>query len=283
MKLLLTFALACAVALAAQSLDIEAQVAEAHANLVRSEPAANSTLDAAPDRITIWFTEPMEAGFSEIQVLNSAGVRVDSGDSVVDANDLTVMSVGLPDLPDGTYTVAWRNLSTIDGHSLRGSFIFSVGVPLSEAEAVQEAEAPALRSTEEPFIRWAVLLSALTLTGALVFELLVSAPVLVAAGTRSPLGRLRPRLRSRSQRLMWLALVVFLAASVAQLLTQAAILFETTITEAMGTPAMEVARETDWGGMWLYRAGTRCWSVRCSCCRSSCASGAAQGRTSCLP
>ena len=76
MKLLLTLALACALALVVQS-----QVAEAHANVVRSEPPANSTLDASPDRITLWFTEPMEARFSEIQVLNSAGVRVDNEDS----------------------------------------------------------------------------------------------------------------------------------------------------------------------------------------------------------
>lgn len=250
MKLALIFALACVVALAFQP-----QVAEAHANLVRSEPPANSTLDEAPDRITIWFTEPMEAGFSEIQVLNSAGTRVDNGNSVVDANDLTVMSVSLPTLPDGTYTVAWRNLSTIDGHSLRGSFIFSVGEPITETAAAQSTELPILRSQEEPFIRWIVLLSALTLTGALVFELLVSGPVLVAAGTRSPLGRLRPRLRSRSQRLMWLALMAFLAASVAQLLTQTAILFETTLFEAMDAPAIEVAQSTDWGRMWMYRAG----------------------------
>ena len=203
MKLLLTLALACALALVVQS-----QVAEAHANVVRSEPLANSTLGASPDRITLWFTEPMEARFSEIQALNSAGARVDSEDSRVDANDLTVMSVSLPPLPDGTYTVAWRNLSTIDGHTLRGSSVFSIGEPISETAAEHGLDVPLFQSPEEPFIRWLVLLSVLALTGGLVFELLVSRPVLTAAGTRSPLGRLRPRLRSRSQRLLWFALIV---------------------------------------------------------------------------
>ncbi len=249
MKFAFAVLMACAVALVAQS-----QVAEAHASLIRSEPAANSTLDASPDRITIWFTEPMESGFSEIRVLDSAGVLVDNGDSAVDANDLTVMSVGLPDLPDGTYTVAWRNLSTIDGHSLRGSFIFSVGEQLSET-AAQTADAPILWVPEEPYIRWIVLLSALALTGGLVFELLVSGPVLVASGTRSPLGRLRPRLRSRSQRMLWLALLVFLAASAAQLLTQTATAFDTTLAAAAGTPAIELLQNTDWGRTWVYRAG----------------------------
>ena len=250
MKLLLTLALACAFALVVQS-----QVAEAHANLVLSEPSANSTLDASPDRVTLWFTEPMEARFSEIQVLNSAGARVDNEDSTVDANDFTVMSVSLSSLPDGTYTVAWRNLSTIDGHALRGAFPFSVGEPISETAAEHGLDVPLFQSPEEPFIRWLVLLSALALTGGLVFELLVSGPVLTAAGTRSPLGRLRPRLRSRSRRLFWFALIVFLAASGAQMLTQAALIFEVPPLETLGAPALEVLQTTEWGRMWLWRAG----------------------------
>ena len=250
MKFALTVLLACTLALAVQS-----QVAEAHANIIRSEPLANSTLDSSPQRITIWFSEPMEAAFSEIQVLNATGARVDNKDSAVDANDLTVMSVNLPELTDGTYTVAWRNLSTIDGHGLRGSFIFSVGEPLPRTATAQTPDAPLLGSAEEPYIRWVVLLSALTLTGALTFELLVSAPVFVAAGTRSPLGRLRPRLRSRSQRLLWLALCVFLLASVSQLITQTAIAFDLELASAAGPPALELLQQTEWGRIWQYRAG----------------------------
>ncbi len=254
MKLVLTLVLACALAFAVQS-----QTAEAHANLVRSEPQTEAVLDASPDRVTIWFTEPMEARFSSIQVLNSDGARVDNEDSTIDANDLTVMSVSLPPLPDGTYTVAWRNLSTIDGHTLRGSFIFFVGepsaaAPVSAADS-NAAHSPLLHVPYEPVIRWFVLLGALALTGGLAFELLVSAPVLTAAGTRSPLGRLRPRLRSRSQRLLWLSLIALLAASLVQLLMQAALLFEISIPQAAGAPAVEILQQTDWGRMWLWRAG----------------------------
>ena len=249
-KFALTLILAWAIVLG-----VQLQVAEAHANLVRSEPSANSILDTPPDRITIWFTEPMESRFSEIQVLNSSGTRVDNGDSTVDANDLTVMSVSLSSLPDGTYTVAWHNLSTIDGHMLRGAFAFSIGEPISETAAEHGLDVPLFQSPEEPFIRWLVLLSALALTGGLVFELLVSGPVLTAASTRSPLGRLRPRLRSRSQQLLWFALIMLLAASGAQLLMQAATLFEVPSLEAAGAPAMEVLQTTEWGRMWLWRAG----------------------------
>ena len=60
-----------------------ADTARAHANFLRSEPPANSVLDTAPVQIQLWFTEPLEAGFSEVQVLNAKGERVDRGDSRV--------------------------------------------------------------------------------------------------------------------------------------------------------------------------------------------------------
>ena len=107
--------------------------AYAHANLARSAPAPNSTLDSPPNQVVVWFTEPVEPKFSEIQILAVAGARVDRDDSVVDRNDPTAVSVTLEPLPDGTYTVAWTNVSTVDGHRVRGSFVFSVGEPISGA------------------------------------------------------------------------------------------------------------------------------------------------------
>ena len=245
--------LACALLMLA----VRPQPSEAHANLLRSQPAANSTLDAPPDRVVIWFTETLEPAYSHIQVLDSAGMRVDDGESVVDANDTTVMSVGLPPLPNGTYTAAWRSVSTIDGHALRGAFVFSVGEPISAADiaAAQAVEPPLLQSPEEPAIRWAMLLSALALTGGLAFELLVSGSVFAAAGTRSPLGRLRPRLRARSQRLLWLSVAGLLASCAAMLVSQTALLFETSIADAIQADAIGAMLATEWGRIWLWRFG----------------------------
>ncbi len=101
----------------------------AHANVDRAEPAPDSILEEAPDRVVIRFTEPLEPSFSEIRVLDSTGARVDNGDSAVDRTNPLVMSVSLGPLADGTYTVGWKNVSTVDGHRVRGSFVFSVGEP----------------------------------------------------------------------------------------------------------------------------------------------------------
>ena len=151
--------------------------AAAHANLASSDPPANSELETAPGRIIIWFTEPIEPGLSEIRVLDASGKQMDLGDSVVDDLNPLAMSVGLGDVPDGTYTVAWKNVSTVDGHRVRGSFVFAVGQPLSGAP-VEQIDQPLLQSPVAPVLRWLTLLGALAMSGGLVFELLVTRPVL---------------------------------------------------------------------------------------------------------
>jgi copper transport protein len=228
----------------------------AHANLVRSEPAANSVLDQPPERVVIWFTEPIEAQFSEIQVLNSQGERVDKGGSTVDNNNPQVISVTLPPLPNGTYTVAWRNLSRVDGHSVRGSFVFSVGEPISAApSSVEAVEEPLLQSPLEPVFRWLVLLSALTIVGGLGLELVVTRPALMRRDSNQSLRILEERLSSRNLRLLWIALGVLLLASLGQLIIQASIVHRIPLHQTLGGPLVSILTDTQWGSLWLWRVG----------------------------
>ncbi len=230
------------------------QSALAHANLARAVPAPNSVLDAAPDQVVIWFTEPIEPKLSEIRVLDSLGSRVDDGASFVDPNDATAMSVGLEAIPDGTYTVAWKNVSTVDGHRVRGAFVFSVGQPIS-GEPLPEPEEALLQSPAEPVIRWVTLVSVLAMVGGLVFELLVSRPTLLHQRASAQTRAVGVALASRSLKLIWLATVVFLAASAAQLLLQAAIVHDVSMLETLGGPLWSILLETEWGGVWWWRAG----------------------------
>ena len=72
--------------------------ASAHANVEVANPQPESELEDAPDRIVIQFTEPLEARFSEITLLDANGVRVDNKDSKLDLTDPTTMAVTLPPL-----------------------------------------------------------------------------------------------------------------------------------------------------------------------------------------
>ena len=223
----------------------------AHGNLAAADPPPNSSLDAPPARVTIWFTEPIEPSMSSIRVLDSEGRRVDNDDSAADPNDPTVMFVTLhPQLPDGTYTVGWRNLSTIDGHSIRGTYFFSVGEPLSEALVDAEGE-PLLQSAAEPIMRWIVLLGGLSAMGSLMLWMVVLRPAL---GQAADMASLAVRARGRVYFLVLVGIVVALIGSVGHLLTQAASIYEVSVLDAFGEPVRFVLSETDWGRGWLRRA-----------------------------
>ena len=224
----------------------------AHANLVSAEPAPNSELDDAPERIIIWFTEPLEPALSSIEVLDATGQRVDLDNSAVDDLNTQVMSVGVGDIPDGTYTVAWKNVSTVDGHRVRGSFVFAVGQPLS-GEAVELPKQPVFQSPFAPFLRWLILLGALTMVGGLAFDVLVSRPALKPAGASVAAQKTADALSSRSLRLVWIGLALFLIASIGQLLLLTTITQEVTFWQSFGGPVAEMVSSTEWGRLWLWR------------------------------
>jgi methionine-rich copper-binding protein CopC len=100
--------------------------AAAHAFLDRADPRVGSSVPTAPREVALWFTQKLEPAFSNAQVFNSAGARVDQGRARVDRSDPSVMRVSVKALTPGTYKVHWRVLS-VDTHTTEGSFSFRVG------------------------------------------------------------------------------------------------------------------------------------------------------------
>jgi putative copper export protein/methionine-rich copper-binding protein CopC/nitrogen fixation protein FixH len=105
-------------------------IASAHAILLRSDPAKDAVLNAAPQQVRMWFSEDLNPAFTTAQVVNGQNVRVDKGDAHVASNDTKEMDVSLKsNLPPAVYIVVYRTDSANDGHILTGSFIFSVANP----------------------------------------------------------------------------------------------------------------------------------------------------------
>jgi methionine-rich copper-binding protein CopC len=96
-----------------------------HAYLVKSSPARRAVLSSSPARVVLWFNERLEAQFSQLSVWNNEGSQVDGSDVQVGPDDPKKISVGLPTLPAGTYTVKFRVLS-VDGHIVEAEFPFTV-------------------------------------------------------------------------------------------------------------------------------------------------------------
>ena len=115
--------------------------ADAHALLVSSNPAAGTSLSQLPKAVTATFSESVVPGLSSLQVLDASG-RVVAGDSHAEPGDVT-LTVALPALLSGVYTVRWKTVSSDDGHVANGSFTFGVG-PL--AYAAMSGPEPALVS-----------------------------------------------------------------------------------------------------------------------------------------
>jgi copper resistance protein C len=96
-----------------------------HAYLVKSSPARRAMLSSLPTRVVLWFNERLEAQFSQLSVWNAEGQPVDGGDVQVGPDDGKRLSVSIPTLPPGSYTVKYRVLS-VDGHIVEAEFPFTV-------------------------------------------------------------------------------------------------------------------------------------------------------------
>jgi methionine-rich copper-binding protein CopC len=104
-----------------------ADPARQHLHLVRSEPAANDTLHAAPAAIRLWFSSPPEMAITSVHLTTGAGQPVAVGPATRDAADTApvVAPVKAPVTP-GDYVVVWRT-SAADGHMSQGRIPFVVG------------------------------------------------------------------------------------------------------------------------------------------------------------
>lgn len=99
--------------------------AGAHASLVGSSPATGAVLDTSPTEIVLEFDERVRSIDDSIRLFDRSGEPV----AVARATEAgQIVTASLPGvLVDGAYLVSWQVVSD-DGHPIRGSFAFSVGV-----------------------------------------------------------------------------------------------------------------------------------------------------------
>lgn len=211
----------------------------AHANQVQSSPVANSRLDAAPDRVTVLFTEPIEADFSEIKVLNRDGRQVDNGDFEVDPTEPRAIFASLPPLESGAYVVSWSNVSQIDGHRVSGAFSFAVGD--FEPDPVAPAETPLLQSLADPWTRGLSLIGFMLLFGVLFFETAIMRAVRPAQTAR---------IAKIARRALALGLILLLAIRIFALFDRAAAIAQRNLF-ALDLDTLANLLQNQWGQVWL--------------------------------
>lgn len=98
----------------------------AHAHLQGQYPAADAEVAAAPQALTLNFSEGIEPNFSGVKITGAQQQIIRTGSAKRNENDKKQLIVPLEQpLTPGSYTVDWHVLS-VDGHKTHGQYQFTV-------------------------------------------------------------------------------------------------------------------------------------------------------------
>jgi copper resistance protein C len=105
---------------------VVATAAYAHPKLVKSDPAADAVVSAAPKELRLSFNEELVPKFSSADVKDQKGQKVEVGTAAADPIDKKQLVVPLAKpLAAGTYKVEWHAVAA-DTHRVQGSYSFTV-------------------------------------------------------------------------------------------------------------------------------------------------------------
>ncbi|MCA0755230.1 copper resistance protein CopC [Paenibacillus sp. N4] len=122
----------------------------AHSKMENAVPGQDATVTASPERIELTFNTKIEK-LSNFKLLDAGGQQLETEKAVVEGEKMS--GAVIKPLTNGIYTVKWTIIGA-DGHSVEGSYTFTVDVPDAAVEptqapdAVTETEAP--QTTDAP-------------------------------------------------------------------------------------------------------------------------------------
>ena len=95
---------------------------QAHAKLEKTEPAANSTVPAAPKTVQLFFNEALDVAVTKLEIKGpSDKVKLVGTHSM----GKSIMANVEGAMTDGVYTVLWTTAGD-DGHPQKGEFKFTL-------------------------------------------------------------------------------------------------------------------------------------------------------------
>jgi copper transport protein len=221
--------------------------ASAHAYIVKSTPAANEELAQPPDKVAIYFNEPLQKAFHSIKVTDSSGKTVNSSESRFPDRETSALEVDLrPDLRKGVYAVQWQAVSA-DGHPIEGTFSFQAGAGGSGGSPSHSATTTSegLPGADLIIIRWLIYISLAFLAGIFFFQL-----CLLPAG-----AGIRPEWSARSRRLTWVSIAILAVSFLLSLPLQTGIDAAVGWSGVWSDPSLllKMLRITGFGEVWIVQ------------------------------
>jgi len=226
--------------------------ASAHAVLLRTEPAPQTTVKAPPAEVRLVFSEAVEAAFGAVRVFDVDGKRVDKG-KIETGNGRREVVVPAS-LPGGTYTVTWRVVSA-DGHAVHGGFQFYVGAPSTISPVAVEGDSGAGRVVGWGYgaVRFVWYAALLGVIGLVVTRRFVWTPAVRAAGLGDSDAAVR--FRRRFDRLLPWAWAVLLVSWLGRLVFQAASISGLGLAGSLRPGVLGDVLRTGFGRSWLAGLG----------------------------
>ena len=169
------------IAVALGAIAASASPAAAHATLLQTTPGDEAIVEKAPGTVELRFSESVKASTGGVTVFGPKGDRADRG-SVQRRDGGTVVIAPVDASAQGTYTVAWR-VTSDDGHTITGSFVFHVGRVTGAVDV--DDSTPASAVVGGYVGRWLAYAGSLIVIGALSLRLLARGSTVLPGRLRS--------------------------------------------------------------------------------------------------
>lgn len=230
--------------------------ASAHATLDATTPERGARLNAAPEQVTLEFSEGVEANFGAVRVFDTNGREVQEGNAFHPSDRGREVAVRLkPGLGDGGYTVTYRVISA-DSHPISGGFVFVVGDAAAPSTTVGEllgddAGAGPVTGVGFGIARAAQYASIALGLGTLIFALYCWLPGLrVAAGAAEDWWAASAAFGRRVRGLLLVAALAGIVSAAAAIVLQGAVAGGTTFWEAANPDVIRDVLGTRFGVFW---------------------------------
>jgi copper transport protein len=217
-----------------------AQLSFAHPAYLDSSPRAFQSVPGSPPEVNVFFSEPIELGYSKISVLGPSGIRVDKNDPHSVEGDTASIGVTMqPGLPEGVYTVSTRVLSAVDGHVTSETFTFGVGTTVP----TDIPQARDIVSPEESTSRFPGMVGQVMAVGAAFGALWIWKPIGRVPWLEAALSQSKVSIDKAMMKVIIVGAGLILASGIAMIIVQS-ISIEASVPEAIATK---------FGNVWITR------------------------------
>ena len=219
-----------------------------HAFVIDSVPSPSQSLKTPPSKVQVSLSEPVDARYSKVSVVDANGEEVDKKDVHYVNGDHTLLSVSLPaGIEDGVYTVSTKMLSEVDGHVTDNAFVFGVGkatVPSNVGKSGSSSTQPSSQlSIPDAIARFPSLLGQVIIVGSSFATLWIWKPISKIEWLNISIEKTKRKIDRSFIILMLIGSIILVSSDFAMIYVQAYSI-NATVLDAIAT---------NFGGIWVIR------------------------------